>query len=173
MTFIQLFVTFTKIGLFAFGRGSATIPLIEREIVIGLQWLSHSEFLELIAISELTPGPIAINAATFVGYKVGGIWGSTIATIGVCLPSVTLILVVAHLLQKFEANIWADRIVRGLRPAIIALIAAAAFSIAGKGITDIKGIIMAIASFLVLRTRKINPILVLILAGVLGIIVYL
>ncbi len=173
MTFIQLFVTFTKIGLFAFGGGSATIPLIEREIVIGLQWLSHSEFLELIAISELTPGPIAINAATFVGYKVGGIWGSTIATIGVCLPSVTLILVVAHLLQKFEANIWADRIVRGLRPAIIALIAAAAFSIAGKGITDIKGIIMAIASFLVLRTRKINPILVLILAGVLGIIVYL
>ena len=173
MTLIQLFLTFAKIGLFAFGGGSATLPLIEREIVIGLQWLSHSEFLELIAISELTPGPIAINAATFVGYKLGGFWGSTIATIGVCLPSVTLILIVAHFLQRFEANIWADKIVRGLRPAVIALIAAAAYSIAGKGITDVWGIIIAVASFLVLRTRKINPILVLIMAGISGIIVYL
>ncbi len=173
MTLIQLFLTFAKIGLFAFGGGSATLPLIEREIVIGLQWLSHSEFLELIAISELTPGPIAINAATFVGYKLGGVWGSTIATIGVSLPSVTLILIVAHFLQKFEANIWADKIVRGLRPAVIALIAAAAYSIAGKGITDVWGIIIAVASFLVLRTRKINPILVLIMAGISGIIVYL
>ena len=173
MTLIQLFLTFAKIGLFAFGGGSATLPLIEREIVIGLQWLSHSEFLELIAISELTPGPIAINAATFVGYKLGGVWGSTIATIGVCLPSVILILIVAHFLQRFEANIWADKIVRGLRPAVIALIAAAAYSIAGKGITDVWGIIIAVASFLVLRTHKINPILVLILAGISGIIVYL
>ncbi len=173
MTLIQLFLTFAKIGLFAFGGGSATLPLIEREIVIGLQWLSHSEFLELIAISELTPGPIALNAATFVGYKVGGGWGSTIATIGVCLPSVILILIVAHFLQKFEANIWADKIVRSLRPAVIALIAAAAYSIAGKGITDIKGIVIAIVSFVGLMTRKVNPILVLILAGIAGIIVYL
>ena len=173
MILIQLLLTFAKIGLFAFGGGSATLPLIEREIVIGLQWLSHSEFLELIAISELTPGPIAINAATFVGYKLGGVWGSTIATIGVCLPSVILILIVAHFLQRFEANIWADKIVRGLRPAVIALIAAAAYSIAGKGITDVWGIIIAVASFLVLRTHKINPILVLILAGISGIIVYL
>jgi len=170
---IQLFLTFAKIGLFAFGGGSATLPLIEREIVIGLQWLNHSQFVELIAISELTPGPIAINAATFVGFKLGEVWGSAIATIGVCLPSVTLILITAHFLRKFEANIWVDKIVRSLRPAVIALIAAAAYSIAGKGITDLWGIIIGVASFLVLRTRKINPILVLIMAGISGIIVYL
>ena len=172
MTFVQLFLAFAKIGLFAFGGGFATLPLIEREIVIGLQWFSHSEFLELVAISELTPGPIAINAATFVGYQLGGVWGSAIATMGVCLPSVTLILIVAHFLHRFEGNIWADRVVRSLRPAVIALIAAAAYSVAGRGITDIWGIIIAVASFAVLRTRKINPILVLITAGIAGIIVY-
>ena len=173
MTLIRLFLTFAKIGLFAFGGGAATLPLIEREIVVKLLWLSHSEFLELVAIAELTPGPIAINAATFVGYKVGGFWGSTIATIGVCLPSAILILVIAHFLQKFEANIWANRIVVSLRPAVIALIAAAAYSIAGRGITDVRGVIIAVASFLLLRTRKINPIFVLILAGISGIVIYL
>ena len=173
MIFVQLFLAFARIGLFAFGGGFATLPLIEREIVTGLQWFSHSEFLELIAISELTPGPIAINAATFVGYKLGGVWGSAVATIGVCLPSATLILFAAHLLRRFESNVWADRIVRSLRPAVIALIAAAAYSVAGKGITDIWGIIIAVASFAVLRTRKINPVLVLIIAGIAGIIIYL
>lgn len=173
MTLIRLFLAFAKIGLFAFGGGSATLPLIEREIVIGLQWFSHSEFLELVAISELTPGPIAINAATFVGYKLGGIWGSAIATLGVCLPSVTLLLIVARFLRRFEGNIWADRIVRSLRPAVVALIAAAAYSIAGRGITDMWGIVIAVASFLILRTRKVNPVLVLIAAGVSGIMIYL
>jgi chromate transporter len=171
--FVQLFLTFVKIGLFAFGGGFATLPLIEREIVTVLQWFSHSEFLELIAISELTPGPIAINAATFVGYKLGGVWGSAVATIGVCLPSATLILVVAYFLHRFEGNIWADRIVRSLRPAVIALIAAAVYSVAGKGITDIWGIVIAVAAFAVLRTRKVNPVLVLIIAGIAGIIIYL
>ena len=173
MILLQLFFAFAKIGLFAFGGGSATLPLIEKEIVNGLHWLNFSEFLELVAIAELTPGPIAVNAATFVGYRLYRIWGATAATIGVCLPSIILMLVITRFLQKFETNIWVDKVVRGLRPAVIALIATAAYSIAGKGITDIKGIIIAIASFLVLGTRKINPILVLILAGIAGIIAYL
>lgn len=170
---LQLFLTFIKIGVFAFGGGSATLPLIEKEIVNGLHWLNFNEFLELVAIAELTPGPIAVNSATFVGYRLHGIWGATVATMGVCLPSVILILVIARFLQRFETNIWVDRVVRSLRPAVIALIAAAAYSIGGKGITDITGIIIAIVSFLVLRTLKISPILVLVLAGIAGIIAYL
>jgi chromate transporter len=172
VTLIQLFVTFARIGLLAFGGGSATLPLIEREIVTGLQWFTDSEFVELVAISELTPGPIAINAATFVGYKLNGIWGSFIATLGVCLPSITLVLVVARFLQRFEGNIWADRVVRSLRPAVVALIAAAAYSIAGKGIADIWGIVISVASFFILRSRKISPPLILIMAGIAGIIAY-
>lgn len=172
MTLIQLFVTFARIGLVAFGGGSATLPLIEREIVTGLQWFTHSEFVELVAISELTPGPIAINAATFVGYKLGGIWGSITATLGVCLPSITLLLIIARFLHRLQGNLWADRIVRSLRPAVVALIAAAAYSIAGKGIADIWGIMIAVASFLILRSRKISPPLVLVMAGIAGILVY-
>jgi len=173
MIFFQLLLTFAKIGLFAFGGGSATIPLIQNEIVSGLHWLSLNEFLQLIGIAELTPGPIAINAATFVGYKLGGVGGAIVATLGVCLPSIILVLIAVVFLQKFAANPLTDKIIRSLRPAVIALIAAAAYSIAAGGITDVKGIIIAVAGFIVLMTRKINPILVLISAGIAGIIIYL
>ena len=173
MIFFQLLLTFAKIGFFAFGGGSATIPLIQNQIVTGLHWLSLNEFLQLIGIAELTPGPIAINAATFVGFKLGGVGGAVVATLGVCLPSIILVLIAVLFLQKFAANALTDKIIRGLRPAVIALIAAAAYSIAAGGITDIKGIVIAAVGFIVLMTRKINPILVLISAGIAGIIVYL
>lgn len=169
----QLFLAFARIGLLAFGGGFAALPLIEREVVLRLQWFSHSEFLELVAISELTPGPIAINAATFVGYKLAGVGGSLIATIGVCLPSAALILIVVRLLHRLEGSVLADRVVRSLRPAVVALLVTAAYSVAGKGIADIRGIIIAVVCFVILRTRKVHPVLVLIIAGATGIIIYL
>lgn len=170
---VQLFLAFAKIGLFAFGGGFAALPLIEREIVTRLQWFSHSEFLELIAISELTPGPIAINAATFVGYRLAGVWGAAVATTGVCLPSAALVLMVAYFLRRSERNVWAVRTVTSLRPAVVALIAAAAYSVADKGITDIWGIVIVVAAFAVLRARRIHPVLVLVIAGVAGIVIYI
>ncbi len=173
MIFFQLLLTFAKIGLFAFGGGAATIPLIQNEIVTGLHWLSLNEFLELIGIAELTPGPIAVNAATFVGYKLGGVGGAVVATVGVCLPSIILVIIIVLLLQKFGTSFLADRVIRSLRPAVIALIAAAAYSIAAGGITDLKGIVIGVVGLIVLMSRKINPIFVLILAGIAGIIVYL
>ncbi|MGB9681699.1 MAG: chromate transporter [bacterium] len=174
MILLQLFFTFAQIGLFAFGGGYAILPLIEKEIVNNLHWLTHKEFLEIVTISQLTPGPIAINAATFVGYKVGGFIGSTIATISVCLPSVVLVLIVVRFLKKFETNIWVNNALKGLRPAVVALIASAAYSLVkGGGITDIKGLIIGIASFLILRGKKLDPILILILSGIVGIIIYI
>jgi len=173
MLLIQLFLTFAQIGLFAFGGGYATLPLIEKELVSKFHWLTHKEFLEVVTISQLTPGPIAINAATFVGYKVSGFFGSIIATVSVCLPSVILILIVVRFLRKFETNIWVNNILKGLRPAVVALIAAAAYSlIKGGGITDIKGLIIGVVSFVILRSKRLDPILILILAGIAGIIVY-
>jgi chromate transporter len=170
---LQLFLSFAKIGLFAFGGGYATLVLIEQEIVISMHWLSHSEFLDVITISQLTPGPIAINAATFVGYKVNGIPGSIVATLAFCLPSLAITFILTRFLAKYESNTWVNSVVRGLRPAVIALIAAAAYSIiAGRGIMDVKGIVIAAASFVLLRTRKVDSILVLILAGAAGIVVY-
>jgi chromate transporter len=174
MILIQLFLIFAQIGLFAFGGGYAILPLIEKEIVNNFHWLTYKEFLEVVTISQLTPGPISINAATFVGYKIGGILGSIVATVSVCLPSVIIILIVVRFLKKFETNIWVTNILKGLRPAVVALIASAAYSIVkGGGISDIIGIIIGVVSFLLLRSKKLNPILILILAGVVGVIVYI
>jgi chromate transporter len=174
MILIQLFLIFAQIGLFAFGGGYAILPLIEKEIVNNFHWLTYKEFLEVVTISQLTPGPISINAATFVGYKIGGILGSIVATVSVCLPSVIIILIVVRFLKKFETNIWVTNILKGLRPAVVALIASAAYSIVkGGGISDIIGIIIGVVSFLLLRSKKLNPILILILAGIVGVIVYI
>ncbi|MDD5039200.1 MAG: chromate transporter [Dehalococcoidales bacterium] len=174
MILIQLFLTFAKIGLFAFGGGYAALPLIEKELVNGLHWLTHRELLEVITISQLTPGPIGINAATFVGFKLNGVLGAIITTMGFCLPSVIIILVLVRFLKKFQTNILIDKIIQGLRPAVIALVASAAYSMVVKegGITDITGIVIAVVSFLLIRSRKVDPILVLILAGISGIITY-
>lgn len=173
MILLRLFLAFAQIGLFAFGGGYAILPLIEKEIVTNLHWLTHKEFLEVVTISQLTPGPIAINAATFVGYKVGGVIGSAIATISVCLPPVILVLIVLRFLKRFETNVWVNNVIKGLRPAVVALIASAAYSLVkGGGIAEAKGLIIAIISFIILRTKRLDPILVLILAGIVGIIVY-
>lgn len=173
MILFRLFLAFAQIGLFAFGGGYAILPLIEKEIVNNLHWLTHKEFLEVVTISQLTPGPIAINAATFVGYKVGGVIGSAVATVSVCLPPVILVLIIVRFLKRFEANIWVNSVIKGLRPAVVALIASAAYSLVkGGGITELKGLIIAIASFIVLRTKKLDPILVLIIAGIVGIFLY-
>lgn len=173
MILLKLFLAFAQIGLFAFGGGYAILPLIEKEIVNNLHWLTHKEFLEVVTISQLTPGPIAINAATFVGYKVGGVIGSLIATVSVCLPPVILVLIVVRFLKRFETNIWVNNVLKGLRPAVVALIASAAYSLVrGGGITEIKGLIIGIASFIILRIRKLDPILILIIAGIVGILIY-
>ena len=174
MIIIQLFLAFTQIGLFAFGGGYATLPLIEKEIVIARHWMSHAEFLNVITISQLTPGPIGINAATFTGYKIAGYCGGAVATFAFCLPSVVIVLLLMNFLKKHGTNPQINKVVKGIRPAVIALMVAAAYSIAtGGGITDLKGIIIAIVSFIVLQTHKMNPIIVLVLAGIVGIIVYL
>ncbi|MFH0847610.1 MAG: chromate transporter [Chloroflexota bacterium] len=171
---IRVFLAFVQIGLFAFGGGYATIPLIQKIVVEELSWLSYREFLDLVAVSELTPGPIAVNTATYVGYRVAGVMGATFATIGVCLPSVILILIVIRVLNAFATNTVVKKFIRGLRPAVIALIAAAAISILrGKGIADIRGAIIALVAFLLIRSHKIDSIWVLVLAGVSGVIAYI
>ena len=170
---LQLFLTFVQVGLFAFGGGYATLPLIEKEIVTAHQWLSHAEFLDVVTISQLTPGPIAINAATYVGYKIHGLLGGAIATIGFCLPSFIIIVLLMKFLKKYSTTPQVNKVIKGLRPAVIALMVTAAYSIAtGGGITDIKGIVIAVVSFIVLETHKLDPIFVLLIAGAIGIAIY-
>lgn len=124
MIYLELFWTFFKIGLFSFGGGYVMVPLLQKEIEVH-GWLAASEFADIVAISQMTPGPIAVNAATYIGQRTAGIWGSIMATFGVSLPSFVLIIIVAHLFIKFKESRTIDRILQGIRPATAGLIASA------------------------------------------------
>ena len=134
MIFWELFVSYLKIGFFGFGGGYAMLSLIQNEVVVQHAWMTNAEFADIVAVSQITPGPIAINSATYVGYTVGmqcgsvryGILGSVIATFAVCLPSMTLMILVARYIARLKGNPLVSGAMRGLRPVVIGMIGAAA-----------------------------------------------
>lgn len=130
MIYFDLFFTFLKIGLFTIGGGYAMLPMI-REEVSSQSWLSQSELIDFIAVSESTPGPFAVNIATFVGTRTGGIFGGLCATLGVVLPSFVIILIVAKCYERFKSNKLVVGAMNGLKPAVVGLIAAALLSLSG------------------------------------------
>ncbi|MBU5483660.1 chromate transporter [Clostridium sp. MSJ-11] len=168
----ELFLSFLKIGAFSFGGGYAMLPLIEREIVNNKGWITFTEFTDIIGISQMTPGPIAINSATFVGYKIGGIWGSIFATLGVVSFSFLLISIAIHYIIKFKESKVMKASLMGMRPALIGLIIAAFLSLAKESYKDFKSIIISLIVAVMLLSKKIHPILVIVAAGILGIIFY-
>ncbi len=125
---LPLFLTFLKIGAFTFGGGYAMIPLIQKEVVEKQKWISDQDILEIVAIAESTPGPIAINAATFVGYRTAGIAGAFLATLGVVLPSFFIILGISFVLRQFQEQKMVQYAFQGIRAGVLALIAKACFS---------------------------------------------
>ncbi len=189
--YLELLVTFFKIGLFTIGGGYAMLPLIQREIVRH-GWLTFKETIDIIAVSEMTPGPFAINAATFVGTKTGGIPGAAFATIGVVLPSFMIVTLVAKYSAQFKDQPILQYALYGLRPAVIGLIASAAFLIARTtfftasdgnagifvGLQNIlntinwRAIIIFIVAIVASLKYKVHPILLIVISGILGIILY-
>ena len=172
MIYLSLFWAFFKVGAFSFGGGYAMIPLIKKEIIDIHHWLSVDQFLDIIAISQMTPGPIAINAATFVGYKVGGFWGSAAATIGGTSPSFLIIIILALLIIRYRHLPWLDAFFKGVRPAVIALIVQAAYSVGKSSFTGIKDMLVAAVVFVGLYLLKINPLIIIVMAAILGIVIY-
>ena len=181
---LQLFVSFLRIGLFTFGGGYAMIPLIQKETVENKRWISDEDILEIIAIAESTPGPIAINSATFVGIQVAGIPGALVATLGCILPACFIVTFLAFIYYKARGLSSVQGILKGIRPAVIAMIASAALSLismalygadgisAGLETIDIIAAGLFIASFAILRIWKPNPIAVMAGCGLAGIILY-
>ena len=174
MLYLQLFITYFKIGLFGFGGGYAMLSLIQDEVVTKQAWLSLQEFTDIVAISQLTPGPIGINSATYIGYTVtNSIWGSVIATFAVCLPSFIIVLSIARAYKKFRSNKYIDSIFKGLRPATVGLIAAAALLLMNsENFIDYKSIIIFIFAFISIMFFKLHPILMIVLAAIAGLIIY-
>ena len=169
MLYWQLLFSFLKIGLFAFGGGYAMIPLIQSEI-LGQGWLSAQEFANIVAVSQMTPGPIAINAATFVGYRICGLGGATVATLGVIIPPFFLTLVVSKLFYTFQERSLVQGVFSGIRPAVIALISSAAIFLVPSSIMTLsQGIIALLTTIVILRTR-ISPLVLIFLGGMFGVI---
>lgn len=170
----ELFSVFFRIGAFTFGGGYAMIPLIQKEVVDNKKWITDGDILEIVAIAESTPGPIAINAATFVGYKVCGFFGALCATLGVVLPSFVIILLVARFYEKFRDSKIVKGMMRGLKPAVIGMIGTAVISI-GKTVFlpfETVSFICSLVIFaisLALVFKKKHPILVILLSAALGI----
>ena len=177
MIYLELFWGFLKIGLFSFGGGYAAMPLIQEQVVSTHNWLSMAEFTDLITISQMTPGPIAINSATFVGIKIAGIPGALVSTAGCILPSCIIVLMIAKLYMKYRGMHMLQGILNSLRPAVVAMIASAGISVlitalwGSAELISLAGINWVLAAIFVLcvvllRKFRMNPILVMVLAGV-------
>lgn len=172
--YLSLFTTFLKIGLFGFGGGYAMLPLIQHEVVAAPHcWLSMKDFIDIVAISQMTPGPIAVNSATYVGYTVtGSFWGAVIATFGVCLPPLVIMLLISKFYLKFRDNHYMDMTFAGLKPAIIGLIAAAALTLMNShNFIDFKSGLIFAAVFAA-TVYKIDPIKLILASGLAGLALY-
>lgn len=174
MIYLQLLWVYLKIGLFGFGGGYAMLSLIQEEVVNKHHWLTMQEFTDIVAISQMTPGPIGINSATYIGYTVtGSVWGSILATIAVSLPSFILVLLISLSFAKFRHNKHVDAVFTGIHPAAVGLIAAAALLlINGENFIDVKSYLIFGVVLLFVLKRWLHPILLIILSGVVGLLVY-
>ncbi len=174
MIYWQLFISFFKVGLFGFGGGYAMLSLIQSEVVEVHEWVSAAEFTDIVAISQMTPGPIAINSATYIGYTATqSVWGSVVATVAVSLPSIIIMLIICRFFLKFRDNKYVGYVMSGLKPAVVGLIAAAAIMLVNTStFIDYKSIILFAVAFIAALRFKTSPILLIVLAGVAGYILY-
>lgn len=169
---IEIFVSFFKIGLFTFGGGYAMIPLIEKEIVEEKKWVRKEEITDILAVAQSIPGAVAINTATFIGFKTFGKKGALAATLGVILPSFVIISIIAAFFNKFGDNQFVKSAFAGIRPAVVALIAFAAVKIGKSSVRDKTGLILAFISLVLVVAFNVHAILVIIGGAIFGLAVY-
>ena len=182
MIWLELFYVYLKIGLFGFGGGYAMLSLIQAEVVEKYGWITLQEFTDIVAISQMTPGPIGINSATYIGYTAihnagystgMSILGSTLTTFAVCLPSFILVLGISYSYARIRNNKYVEAAFLGLRPATVGLIAAAALLLMNsENFIDYKSFLIFGAAFILTWKFKVHPILMILLAGIAGLILY-
>jgi chromate transporter len=184
MIYLTLFLEFFKVGLFALGGGLAALPFLQ-DLIVKYGWMTAEELLNMIAISESTPGAIGINTATFIGYNTAGIAGGIIATTGLAAPSIIIITIIAHYFREFNQHPLVESAFSGIRPAVAGLIASAAFELARGGIFnleqlqlnnnllqffDYKSLLLLVIIFAAIRKYKKHPIIYIISVALIGII---
>lgn len=185
MIHLQLFWSFVQIGLLSFGGGYAALPLIQQQVVTEQGWLTIQEFADVVTISQMTPGPIALNAASFVGTQLLGIPGAILATLGNVLPSLIIVLILAWFYFRFRSLKIIQGMLYGLRPAVVALIASAGLTILFLALFGTEklpssfagvswlAVILFVLGFLIMRLKKLNPIFMILGTGIIVIILHL
>ena len=166
--YLESFGIFFKIGTFTIGGGYAMIPLIENEIVTKKKWINKEDFVDLMAIAQSTPGVFAVNMAIFIGYKIRGVKGCLMTTLGTILPSFLIILAIAVFFQQFKEYQLVENIFKGIRPAVVALIAAPTFSVAKSSKINRYTVWIPIVSALLIWLLGVSPIYIIIIAGIGG-----
>ena len=184
MIYLELFWSYIQIGLFSIGGGYAAMPLIQHQVVDLHPWLTMTQFADVIAIAEMTPGPIAINAATFVGIRTAGLPGAIVATLGCVFPSCVIVMLLAFIYYHFKGLSLVQGVLSGLRPAVVAMIASAGISLlilalygqrelpASLGGMDWIAAGLFVASLIVLRRFKLSPICIMAGSGAIGALLY-
>lgn len=184
MIYLELFWSFFQIGLFSIGGGYAAMPLIQEQVVDLHSWLTMTQFADIITIAEMTPGPIAINSATFVGIQVCGLPGAIVATLGCIFPSCIIVMTLAYIYYRFRGLNIVQGVLAGLRPAVIAMIASAGLSLLIMSVygqrtlpenlagIDVIAVAIFVAGCFILRRWKPNPLLVMAGSGVAGVLLY-
>ena len=168
----SLFMTFAKVGVMTFGGGYAMLPILEREVVTNHGWSTSEQMLDYYAIGQCTPGVIAVNVSTFVGYKTRGITGAIVATLGIVFPSLVIITALASVLKMFQDNVYVSKAFAGIRIAVCALMASAVIKLAKKAISGVSTAIIAVASLLLEIFLGVSPIIIVASVVVFGIIMY-
>jgi chromate transporter len=174
--YFQLFLSFLSVGAFSFGGGYASLALIRQAVVLERGWLTAAEFANLITISEMTPGPIAINAATFVGTRIAGLPGALVATLGCVLPPCLIVALLSHLYLRYRKQRMIAGVLDALRPTVVSLVASAGLSILvpmalAGGAVQWQPILLFLGCLALLQWKKIRPIGVMLLAGAMGLLV--
>lgn len=186
MIYLKLLWSFIQVGLFSFGGGYAILPLIQQQVVTENHWLTMKEFADVVTISQMTPGPIALNAATFVGTKTAGPLGAVVATFGCAFPTAVLALIVGHFYYKYRDMTLVQGVFEGLRPAVVSLIATAGvsmlilslfntetFTLSALSNIDWRAVGVFAVSLTIIRRYKLNLILIMIMTGAAGVVLYL
>jgi chromate transporter len=174
VVYAELFWAFFKIGVFGFGGGYAMLSLIQHEVSVNHEWLSSSEFADIVALSQVTPGPISINCATYVGYTVTqNVWGAALATFALALPSVSVMLAICVFFRKFKDNRYIRAALGGVRPAVAGLIAAAALMLMNAdNFSSYKSVLIFACCFTALQRWRVHPLLLVAGAAVAGALLF-
>lgn len=169
---LDLFITFFKIGAVTFGGGYAMLPILDRELAFKRKWVSSEDLVDYYAIAQVTPGIIAVNVATFVGVKKRGVAGGIFATLGLVCPSIIIISIIALFISNFESIPWVQKALKGINVAVAALLTYAVYNFAKKTVKNWWGVLLYLLSFCAVYFLKISSVIVVLLAALVGIVIY-